>query len=1176
MKLAEIQQGTTIAGFIPGETFEIKAVERLGPDVIAVFGVDSGGQLHNRTVSTLEAESFRPAMEGRKWTFEADGNLFKLAAEAFRIRLAHLFDPLVAVNTSMLEPLPHQISAVYDHMLSRQPLRYLLADDPGAGKTIMAGLLIKELMLRRDVERCLIVVPGNLANQWQDELNEKFGLLFQILTNDRIETAATGNWFQEESCIIARLDKLSRDERLHPKLQASEWDLVIFDEAHKLSASYSLGEVKYTKRYNLARMISQTTRHFLLMTATPHNGKDEDFQLFLGLLDGDRFEGRFRDGVHKVDASDLMRRLIKEQLVRFDGSPLFPLRKAYTVKYALSDLEAHLYYAVTGYVREEFNRAERLEKGRRGNVGFALTILQRRLASSPAAILTSIERRRKKLEDRQREISLLRRGGAHNTDKARWLTAEELDELDDAPESEVEEIEDEILLYASSAATLDELQKEINTLKTLEEVARKVLRSGQDKKWQELSRLLQEDEMMFDSSGNRRKLVIFTEHKDTLNYLATKIRTMLGSDEAVVEISGSTGREERRKAEARFKQDRETRILVATDAAGEGINLQRAHLMINYDLPWNPNRLEQRFGRIHRIGQTEICHLWNLVAYETREGSVFERLLSKLATESDALQGRVFDVMGEVFEGASLRDLLIKAVRTEDDDEVKQTVFQVLDELTDTERLNGLVNAHALATDALDSSNVQRIRDLMERARLRKLQPYNIAEYFKEAFHELGGTTRQRENSRFEIRNVPAVIRDRDRMIGTGAPVLRSYERITFDPKHVEIEGKPTADLITPGHPLLGSTIDLTLERYRTLLRVGTMLIDTNTEEGVPDVRVLLFLDHTIRDGRKDRHGGNLVASRRLQFVEIGRDLQPRPVDHAPYINYRPPTDEERQQISEKVDLDWADERIEKAAIAYAASEIVPEHFDEVQTRRLALIEKSSVEVRNRLTQEIGHWDHRAEELRLEEQAGKINARLNAEQARRRVEDLRHRLDSRIAELENEKHLRSEVPVIVGAALVVPLSALEDITHTGAEKVVGEHEVDEYGHDKKTIEMLAMRAVTDCEERLGNKPVDVSALNRGWDIESREHETGQLRFIEVKGRRAGSTTITISKNEVHQGFNNPEHCILALVFVGADEHGKDIIDGPYYVKDPFDREPGWAEASVNLQVDKLLGRAYQP
>ncbi len=278
----------------------------------------------------------------------------------------------------------------------------------------MAGLLIKELIVRGDLHRCLIVCPGSLAEQWQDELYRRFQLPFEILTNDKLEAARTGNWFLENNLIIARLDKLSRNEDVQQKLKAPDclWDLVVCDEAHKLSATFFGGEVKYTKRYKLGQLLGTLTRHFLLMTATPHNGKEEDFQLFLALLDGDRFEGRFRDGVHQVEVSDLMRRMVKENLLKFDGTPLFPERIAYTVPYKLSDAEAQLYKEVTEYVREEFNRAEALENDKRdGTVGFALTILQRRLASSPEAIYQSLRRRRERLEKRLRELELLRRGG---------------------------------------------------------------------------------------------------------------------------------------------------------------------------------------------------------------------------------------------------------------------------------------------------------------------------------------------------------------------------------------------------------------------------------------------------------------------------------------------------------------------------------------------------------------------------------------------------------------------------------------------------------------------------------------------------------------------------------------------------------------------------------------------
>src|ERR1022692_1415599 len=344
---------------------------------------------------------------GLAWSMDGDGYLFRLVSEAKRISLAYLFDPFLAVQTSNLEPLPHQIEAVYDKMLPRQPLRFLLADDPGAGKTIMAGLLCKELMIRGDIERCMVIAPGSLVEQWQDELWQKFGLHFEILTRDMIEAARSGNPFAERPLLIARLDHLSRNEDVQAKLAATDWDLVIVDEAHKMSAHFLGGEVKETKRYKLGRLAGSVARHFLLMTATPHAGIDEDFQLFLALLDADRFEGKPRDASRTTDVSDLMRRLVKEKLLKFDGTPLFPERRAYTAVYPLSDSETLLYKRVTEYVQDEMNRADRLKaagEGRRGAiVGFALTTLQRRLASSPEGIYQSLPRRRRRLDKRVSE-----------------------------------------------------------------------------------------------------------------------------------------------------------------------------------------------------------------------------------------------------------------------------------------------------------------------------------------------------------------------------------------------------------------------------------------------------------------------------------------------------------------------------------------------------------------------------------------------------------------------------------------------------------------------------------------------------------------------------------------------------------------------------------------------------
>ena len=690
MKLEDLQANAAVRGILSDGLVTVVSVQWFGSEALELTYKTPTGKVANELLYRHDEPRLEIVEVGRPWSFDGDGALFRLVSEAQRIRLAHLFDPVLAVHTSVVEPLPHQITAVYESMLPRHPLRFLLADDSGAGKTIMAGLLIKELIARGDLQRCLVVCPGSLAEQWQDELYRRFQLPFDILTNDKLEAARTGNWFLETNLVIARLDKLSRNEDVQQKLQAPDcrWDLVVCDEAHKMSATFFGGEVKYTKRYRLGQLLSTLTRHFLLMTATPHNGKEEDFQLFMALLDGDRFEGRFRDGVHVADVSDLMRRMVKENLLKFDGAPLFPERIAYTVPYKLSEAEAHLYKSVTDYVREEFNRAEALENDKRaGTVGFALTILQRRLASSPEAIYQSLRRRRERLASRLRELEVLQRGGqvaSAVVTAGPELDPDDVEDLDEAPENEVEAAEEEILDQATAARSIAELNAEIETLTSLDALAMGVRRSGADTKWRELASLLGEiftaggvagqiaepdvpygaGEIPRPQSSPRQKIVIFTEHRDTLSYLHDRITTLLGRVDAVVLIHGGMGREDRLKAQDAFRHDPKVHVLLATDAAGEGINLQRAHLMVNYDLPWNPNRLEQRFGRIHRIGQTEVCHLWNLVADETREGDVYRKLLDKLEQARQSLGGQVFDVLGKLhFEGRPLRELLVEAIR---------------------------------------------------------------------------------------------------------------------------------------------------------------------------------------------------------------------------------------------------------------------------------------------------------------------------------------------------------------------------------------------------------------------------------------------------------------------------------------------------------------------------------
>lgn len=802
-KLEEITVGSTVNGIIGNEPVTIVAAQWYGNNVLEITFKNSQS-IPGTQFLLREDESHITVMDNRlPWSFDADGDNLKLSSEAYRISLAHLFDPYLAVHTSSVEPLPHQISAVYQEMLPKLPLRFVLADDPGAGKTIMTGLFIKELIARGDLKRCLIVSPGSLVEQWQDELYSKFHIRFEILTNDRMESAVTGNVFNEVNLCICRLDKLARNEELQEKLKVSEWDLIVCDEAHKMSATLWGGEVKYTKRFQLGRLLSNVAKNFLLLTATPHNGKEEDFHLFLSLVDADRFEGSHGKTQQSLDVSDVMRRLVKEELLKFDGRPLFPERIAYTVNYALPPQEAQLYHEVTEYVQEEFNRADNLNSERKATVGFALTILQRRLASSPEAIYQSLRRRRERLEHRLSEEKLGKRAADYEAEVSDY-------DDDDLPADEQEAMAEKVVDRASASATISELEAEIRTLKRLEQMANAVRVSGVDKKWDELSRLLQDKEAMFSADGEREKLIIFTEHKDTLNYLAGKIRSLLGDESAVVTIHGGMLRDERRKVEQLFKQDKGVRILIATDAASEGINLQRAHLMINYDLPWNPNRIEQRFGRIHRIGQMEVCHLWNLVANEIREGFVFQRLFQKLEEERQALGGKVFDILGKVtFDNKSLRELLIEAVRYGNDPEVRARLNRVVDSSLDSEAFKKIIADNALTEDVMDVHTVNMIREDMERMEAHKLQPHFIEAFFMEAFKSLGGRIRRREENRYEITSVPYAIRSRDMLIGCGQPVLNRYERICFDKKYCTMQGLPQADLISPGHPLLAAVIDV-------------------------------------------------------------------------------------------------------------------------------------------------------------------------------------------------------------------------------------------------------------------------------------------------------------------------------------------------------------------------------
>ena len=1181
MKLEDIRKDAAISGLEPGQVVRIVTTEPVGDNALTIYYKTTGGRLSERMLFRTDEVTLSLAETGRPWAFDAPGEDFKLAVEATRINLAYLFDPMMAVHTSNVTPLPHQITAVYQSMLPRQPLRYVLADDPGAGKTVMAGLFIRELLMRADARRVLIVAPGSLVEQWQDEMDEKFGLRFALFSREQVEQSRSGNPFEDVDLLVARLDQLSRSEDLQEKLRLSRWDLIVVDEAHKLSASYFGNKINKTKRFLLGELLGSITRHFLLMTATPHNGKEEDFQLFLSLLDSDRFYGKFRDGAHKVDISDLMRRMVKEDLLKFDGTPLFPERRAYTLNYKLSNPEAALYNTVTDYVKEEMNRADQLEGQRKGTVGFALTALQRRLASSPEAIYQSLKRRRHKLKRRVEEEKLRQRGhglaktldqyGFNGTPDDIWESADNLDP------DEYETFEEAVVDQATAARTLQELDAEILILESLEEQARQLVHAGQDRKWEELSRLLQDTPEMRDASGRQRKLIIFTEHRDTLNYLADRIRGLIGAEEAVIMIHGGVKREERRKVQELFRNDPAARVLLATDAAGEGVNLQNANLMVNYDLPWNPNRLEQRFGRIHRIGQTEVCHLWNVVAAETREGDVFQRLFEKLDVERQALGGRVFDILGEVFEETSLRDLLIEAIRYGEDPATRARLFQQIEGLLDTQHIQDILRRNALCQEVMDADRLFQVREDMERAEARKLQPYFIRAFFTQAFRQLGGDLKLRESGRYEIKHVPAAIRERDRQISGRDrrnldPVLKRYERVCFEKDYVRLldrVGTPMASLIHPGHPLMQAVTDIVIEQYRHTLKQGAVLVDPADLGLTP--KVLFIVDHAIKEGADPTK----VLSRRLQFIEIDPEGQTTHAGWAPHLDLQAIEPADLALIPDILNAPWLGSplpagegsgvrvNLEQLALAQVVQHLVPQHFQEVRERREQRVDKTLAAVHERLVKEINFWSDRYLKLKDDIAAGK-DVRLPLENVRRTIDDLTARRESREKELQAMRHVISAPPVVIGGALVIPAGLL--LQRQGQPGWSADAEA------RSRIERIAMRAVTDAEVAMGHRVTDVSAEKCGWDITSQPPAVnGKLppsRHIEVKGRAKGQTTITVTRNEILYGLNQQEQFILAIVLVEGEAH-----DGPHYVRKPFTQEPDWAVSSINLDLGSLLEAA---
>lgn len=1108
MLLEELKPGLRIDGLIPSQVITVIFAQWHGTDALELTYKTNDGALGQQVVFRNDQDNLTVARTGSR-AFDANATDFKMVAEAQRITLAGLFDSMLAVATSDVRPLPHQIRAVYGELLPRTPLRFLLADDPGAGKTIMAGLYIKELLLRDDVRQCLIVAPGGLVEQWQDELFFKFGLRFDLLTNQLIDANVNLNVFETNPLLIARMDQLSRNEELQAQLKETEWDLIIVDEAHRMGAHYFGGKLEKTKRFLLGEMLGRITRHLLLMTATPHSGKEEDFQLFLTLLDRDRFEGK---NTKTANTDGIMRRMVKEDLLTFEGKKLFPERRAETVPYELTELEYSLYAEVTDYVREGMNRADRVGGKRKNTVGFALTVLQRRLASSPEAIYRSLVRRTERLERKKLEIL----NGTY-TDKEPTIDFEGLD-ADDYNSEQIEELEEELLDAATAAQTVEELDAEILELAELTTVAKQVRDSGTDRKWTELSRILQDEALTVDANGWPRKLIIFTEHRDTLDYLAGRIRTLIGKPNAVQAIHGGVRRKERRMITEEFTKNRDCQILLATDAAGEGLNLQAAHLMVNYDLPWNPNRIEQRFGRIHRIGQEEVCRLWNLVASNTREGAVFERLLEKIEEQRKAYGGKVFDVLGEAFADTPLRDLLMDAIRYGERDDVKAKMHEVIDHKV-ADGLKELLDERALASDHLADADLAKLRAAMDEARARRLQPHYIELAFKAAFTRLGGRIAKRERGRYEIANVPAQIR-----ASKYQPIATKYDRVAFDLEHVHSEELTRADLLAPGHPLHDAVMDEAIRHFGGTLNSGTALVSATLEEP----HLLVGVVEEVADAT------GAAVSRRFGYAYVDSLGSVTPAGPAPYLDCVAAP--EIPAVAAARRSPWLADA-EDRATSWIITTQLPEYLAEVQPRRAAELAKARELVVKRLEGERDRLLLDAAIAAEKERAGE-KPKESAESLNRKAVELDARLRKRLELLDKQALMSTKPPRIMTAALVLPVNMLEGDLPASAPM---------HAKETKEVERRGVDLVMSTERAVGRAPVEQAFNNKGFDILSTDTD-GDTYRIEVKARLEGATDFFVTHNEVMVGKNAVPRYRLALVKV--DPRGKDH-DQVRYLDNPF-------------------------
>lgn len=1049
---------------------------RPGPFWQLVYrGQDGVGEI---TLSEDEALALEIVDEGSEAAFDGDAHAFRLGVEARRIQTAFTHD-MAALAVSNIDPLPHQLEAVYGHFLPQPRLRFLLADDAGAGKTIMAGLYMKELELRRSADRLLVVAPANLLPQWARELEERFAFVFDQVTAQQIDSAISGNpWDRFDRVVVSR-DFLKAPERLEQFAAARRpWDLAVVDEAHGFTLKTdSRGHVKdRSLRYKAAERVAEKAERLMLMTATPHSGKTESFWGLLRLLDRDAFGDRCPRHLPAPDR--YYRKVSKEAMTDMRGRALFKERHTATAEYDLDGAELELYEAVTHFVQTRL-REIRGDDSKRA-AGFALTTMQRRLASSVRAIKRTIERRIDRIDWALADPEAYLRSRREFRDRL----ADDPAELADLDEETLWQLEEDALEQALPE-TVDQLQAEREALLPLLDQARAAEDAGQERKLNELLGVVRDEGLRDDRN---RLLLVFTEHKDTLDYLVEK----LSADFDVATIHGGMKPRERIEQERRFRE--QSQILVATEAAGEGINLQFCHLMVNYDIPWNPNRLEQRMGRIHRIGQTREVHIFNLVAGNTREGRVLKTLLDKVEAMRTELGDGVFDVIGDTFAGYRLQDLMEQLIAGE----------VSVDDIVDTfggsdvdpqvrERARELMQ-EALAKHHVDWRSE---REQYQRAQERRLPPEYFRRFLTDAVGWFGGKVDPRLDRETVNVTAPNRLVAASRAAGAARQVAPTYTRLTFD-RRVAVRAAPRdghdpgppPELCGPGHPLFDAAVEAVLTHTRDALGRGGVLFDPDADR--PHVLCFVTGDVVAADGE--------IAHRRFDAVRLNADGHLDRAPHTSLYDLALPT----------ADLAIPDLLPDIPAVDDDDLERwCRQHLFEDDYRRVRTERQHAAEVQQRFVEQsaravIADLDQALIDLDEEVDRGVQGAEGRLRQAQLDKEQHEQRRDRRLAEIQRSRDVRRGPVRTLGRALVLPLA---DVQQSDGGDAVDEAEA---GMTSGEIEAVAVRVARHYEHGRGAEVDSKEKDNVGFDLLCTLGD--ERRCIEVKGR-AGHGAVALSWSE---------------------------------------------------------------